>query len=74
MTIGDELKVPALRENGPFVIDRAILEMEEQAGPDCASMHDLEEVPYRYYAALFRPQREKSMYRSFHVAHRDEFR
>jgi hypothetical protein len=74
MVIGDELEVPALREDGRFVIDRAIFEPEDQTRSDPVPTDDLEEIAHRYYAVFFRPQREKSMYRSLHVAHRDGFR
>src|SRR5438105_6902348 len=74
VVIGDELEDTPLRENCCFVIDGAIFETEEQAGGDPVSMDDLEEVPYRYYAALFCPQREKSVYCTFHVAHRNGLR
>jgi hypothetical protein len=69
MVIGDELEMPALREDRRFVIDRTIFETEEQPRSDPVPTDDLVEVAYGQYAAFFCPQRKKAMFRSFHMAH-----
>ena len=74
MVVAYELEGTALRENCRFVIDRAIFETKEQAGGNRVTTDNLEEVAYRQYAAFFRPQREKAVFRSFNMAHRDRFR
>jgi len=38
MVIGDELNIAALRENGRFIVYRAIVEMEERVCGDLIAM------------------------------------
>jgi hypothetical protein len=61
MMVADELEVTALREDCSFIIDRAILETEDQAGRNPIAAHHLEEVTHRNHAALFRAHREKAV-------------
>jgi hypothetical protein len=69
VVVGDELEVTALREDCGFIIDRAILEMEEQSGSNPIAVDHLEEVTYGKHPALFRPQREKAVDGSLQVPH-----
>jgi hypothetical protein len=69
VVVGKELEVAALSEDRSFIVDRAILEAEEQAGRNPVAANHLEEVTHRKHAAFFRTQREKAVDGSFHVAH-----
>jgi hypothetical protein len=69
VVVGDELEVTALGEDCRFIIDRAILETEEQAGGNPIAADYLEEVTHRNHAALFRTYREKAVDGSLYVPH-----
>jgi hypothetical protein len=71
VVVGNELEVTALREDRGFIIDRAILETEEQAGCNPIAADRLEEVTHCKQVALFRAQGEKAVDRSLDVA--DEY-
>jgi hypothetical protein len=69
VVVGDELEVTALREDRGFIIDRAILETEEQAGGNPIAVDHLEEVADCKYLTLFRTQCEKAVDGPLDVAH-----
>jgi hypothetical protein len=69
VVVADELEVAALSEHGGFIIDRAILESEEQARGDAIAADHLEEVTHRKRLALLRTQGEKAVNRSLHMPH-----
>lgn len=69
VVVGDELEVTALREDCSFIINRTILETEDQAGDLPIAVDHLEEITHRKHAAIFRTQREKAMDGSLHTPH-----
>jgi hypothetical protein len=73
MVVADELEVTALREDCGFIVDRAVLETEEQAGGDPIAPDHLEEVTHRNHATFFRAKRKKSMDGPLQVTDRNGF-
>jgi hypothetical protein len=65
-----EPKVKPLRKDSGLVVNRAILETEDQMGNDPIPMDDLEEIPCGKSFALPRTQRKKSLDRALPVTHR----
>jgi len=68
MAVGDELEITALSKDCSCIVDRAILETEEQTGGNPITTDDLEEITYRKHVPVFRTQLEKAMDGSLHVA------
>jgi hypothetical protein len=69
MPVGDELEGTALRKDCSFIVDRAVLETEEQSGGNLLAPDGLGEVTCREHAAFFRTQYEKAVDSSLNMAH-----
>jgi hypothetical protein len=67
--VADELEVTPLREDRSFIIDRAILETEEQARGNPIAADHLEEVTHSKHRAFFQTQREKAVDGPLDVPH-----
>jgi hypothetical protein len=69
VVVGDELEVTALRKDCSFIINRAILETEEQARGNPIAPNHLDQIAYREHATSFCTKREEAVDAPFQVPH-----
>jgi hypothetical protein len=86
--VADESETPALRENGCFVLDRAVAEMEDETARDAIPARGLDQITGRnndagdgartrafaFASAFGGPKHEKTPDEAFGVAHGDRLR
>jgi len=68
VVIGDKLEDAVLREDGRFIVERTVFEVECEAGGDTIAADDLDEVAVGKDLPLLCCQREKTVERPFGVA------
>ena len=70
MMIANKLKCPALRKDSGFIVNGAILKMEDSFRSHLTAMRELNEVAGSYDISILRTQLKKTMHGSFQMAHR----